>query len=283
MAIRIIVDSASDISQKEAQEQGIILVPLTVLFGDKEYRDGVDLLPKRFYELLVESDELPKTSQITAYAFEEVFKSVVDNGDQAIVITISSKLSGTYNSAVQASKKFEGKIAVVDSMSAAIGERLLCQFAKKIVEKELTLFEIKDTIEKVRKNLMVMGVLETLEYLKKGGRISSAVAFVGNVLSIKPVVKIVDGEIKMIGKALGSKKGNNLLNTTIKNGKGIDFSMPYGVVWSGFDDTLMRKYVNDSAHIWQEQVDNIPSYMLGATIGTHVGPGVVAVGFFEKE
>ena len=233
--------------------------------------------------MLVESDELPKTSQITEYTFEEVFNEVVDSGDEAIVITLSSKLSGTNNSAVQAAEQFGGKIQVVDSLSAAIGERLLCQLALKFIAEGKTLLEIKEELEKAKQKLVVMGVLETLEYLKKGGRISSTVAFVGNVLSIKPVVKIIDGEVKMIGKAIGSKKGNNLLNTTIQNGNGIDFSLPYGVVWSGFDDTLMRKYVNDSAHVWKDEVDNIPSYMLGATIGTHVGPGVVAVAYFEKE
>ena len=282
MAVKIIIDSASDINEVEAESMGITMLPMTVIFGIDEYKDGVDILPVQFYEKLVESDELPKTSQVSEYDFDEEFKKVVDNGDEAVVICLSSKLSGTFGSAERAAKNYPEKIFVVDSLSAAVGERLLCRLAMRLIKKGLTAKEIKEELDEKKQKLCVMGVLETLEYLKKGGRISAAVAFVGGVLSIKPVVKIVNGEVKMVGKAMGSKRGNNLLNTMVQSGSGINFNLPFGVTWSGFDDTVCKKYVSDSSHLWKEYVDSIPSYPLGGTIGTHVGPGVVAVAYFEN-
>ena len=128
-----------------------------------------------------------------------------------------------------------------------------------------------------------MAMLGTLEYLKKGGRISKAVAFVGNLLSIKPVVGLVDGEVKMIGKAMGSKKGNNLLTKLVGEKGGIDFSMPYGTIWSGLERTVLDKYIKDSSALWADHVDDVPAYIVGSTIGTHVGPGAVGVAFFANE
>ena len=127
-----------------------------------------------------------------------------------------------------------------------------------------------------------MAVLETLEYLKKGGRISGAVAFVGGMLNLKPVVKVIDGEVKMIGKARGQKKGCELMNQIIKNGDGIDFSMPHGVLWTGLDESIADKYVRESADVFCGHED-IPAYIVGSTIGTHVGPGVFGLAYFEQK
>lgn len=126
-------------------------------------------------------------------------------------------------------------------------------------------------------------LLNTLEYLKRGGRISSTVALAGEAISLKPVVGVVNGEVKLIGKALGSRRGNNQLNRLIKDCNGIDFSMPYGVLWSGFDVSALDKYVKDSFELWGNETDSLPRYPLGATIGAHIGPGAVGVAFFEKE
>lgn len=282
MAIKLMIDSASDISEKEAKELGVIMLPMVITFGEQDYYDGVDLLPVEFYEKLVESDVLPKTSQITPYRFEEEFEKYTKNGDELIVITISSKLSGTFAGAKQAAGRFAGKVHVIDSLNACIGERLLCQYGLRLIEQGLSAPEIVEELEKAKKKINVMALLGTLEYLKKGGRISAAVAFAGEMLSLKPVVAVVDGEVKLVGKALGSKKGNNLLNTLVEKKGGIDFSMPYGVVWSGMDRTMLDKYVKDSAKLWETETDHVPAYILGGTIGTHIGPGAVGVAFFEK-
>ncbi|MBQ7923973.1 MAG: DegV family protein [Clostridia bacterium] len=282
MATKIIIDSASDINIEEAEKLGVKLVSMEIRFGDEEYLDGVTLNATQFYEKLVESDELPKTSQVNPFSFEEAYEEVVEAGDEAVVITISSKLSGTYTSAQTAAEKYVGKVFVVDSMNACIGERLLCQYALRLAANGMGAEQMAAELERVKGKINVMAVLGTLEYLKKGGRISSAVAFAGELLSLKPVVAVVDGEVKLVGKAMGSKKGNNLLTRLVQEKGGIDFDMPYGVVYSGLSDAFMKKYVADSAALWENHTDEVPSYLIGSTIGTHIGPGAVGVAFFQK-
>ena len=219
---------------------------------------------------------------INPFRWEEEFEKVVSQGDEAVVVTISSKLSGTYESARQASERFGGKVFVVDSLNASVGERLLCYLALKMRDEGKSASEIASVLDEQKQRICIMAMLNTLEYLKKGGRISSTVAFVGEVLSIKPVVSIVDGEVKMVGKAIGSKNGNNLLNRLVEK-NGIDFSMPLGLIWSGNDDSVLKKYVRDSARLWEEHTDEIPAYAIGSTIGTHVGPGAIGVAFFAQQ
>ena len=282
MSIKILIDSASDITKEEAKNYGIELIPLIVNIEGKDYFDGVDLNANEFYEKLVECNEIPKTSQITPSRFIEKIDEMLLNDDQILIITLSSKLSGTYSSAVIASLEYLGKVFVVDSLSATIGERLLCEYALKLIQEGLTINQIigKLNIEKNKINIIAM--VNTLEFLKKGGRISSAALIASELFSIKPVLSLIDGEIKMIGKAIGSKKGNNLLNKLITNKGGINFNKPYGVVWSGFNDSVLKKYIQDCNHLWKDHTDIIPSYIIGSTIGTHVGPGVIGFAFFEK-
>lgn len=280
MAVKIIIDSASDITAREALEMGITMLPMTIQFGDEEYRAGVDISTKVFYEKLLSCVELPKTSMINEYRFERAFKSATENGDEVVVILISSKLSGTYAAAKRAAEGFQGKVFVLDSLSAATGERLLCLYALKLIQEGKTAGQVFDELEKVKGKLCIMAALETLEYLKKGGRISSAVAFVGGMLKIKPLVKLVDGEVKMIGKAHGQKRASALLNSIVKERGGIDFSMPHGVIWTGLDESVATNYLADCQSFLGAR--EVPTYLIGATIGTHVGPGVFGWAFFEK-
>ena len=191
MGIKILIDSASDINQKEASELGVTLIPMIVSFKDEQYYDGINLLPKDFYEKLIKSEELPKTTQINYYRFKEAMEVLTIKGDKVIVITLSSKLSGTYSSAYQAAQKFDGKVYVVDSLSATAGERLLCLYAIQLINEGLSFETIIQELEEAKKRIVVLGVLDTLEYLKKGGRISATTAFVGNLLLIKPAVNCV--------------------------------------------------------------------------------------------
>ncbi len=282
MAIKILIDSASDITIKEAESLGINMIPLTVYFGEEAYLDGVDLFHDEFYHKLEQTKGLPKTSQITPIKFEKEFKRLTANGNQVLVITISSKLSGTYSSAVIASSEFEGQVYVVDSGSAAVGERILYMHAKKLIDEGMGIEDIVNELNEIKKQITIIAVVDTLEYLKKGGRISSTVAFAGELLSIKPILCVRDGEIEMIGKSLGSKKANKLLNKLITNIGGIDYDMPYGVLWSGYDDTNIKKYISESSSILLSD-SNVPTYILGCAIGTHVGPGVIGVAFFKKD
>ena len=190
--IKLIIDSAADIGKEEAKEKGIIMLPMLITIGEEEFYDGVNLSPQEFWEKLIESDVLPKTSLINSFRFEEAFEKYTKNGDELIVITISSKLSGTYESARQAAEKFNGKVHVIDSLNACVGERLLCNYALRLIEQGLSAQEIVKELEEQKKRIKVMALLGTLEYLKKGGRISSTVAFVGELISLKPVVGVVE-------------------------------------------------------------------------------------------
>ena len=259
------------------------MIPLKVSFGEKEYLDGVDLLPKQFYEKLIETDELPKTSQITPDRFLDSYEKLTSDGSQLLVITISSKLSNTYNSAVLASQEYKDKVFVVDSLNAAVGERLLCEYAIRLIKQGFDMDLILRKLNKAKHRIKLIAVVGTLEYLKNGGRITKTVAFVGEVLSIKPVIAIQDGEVKLVGKARGSKRANNLLYELISSTKGIDFKMPVGAVYTGLSDATLNKYIEDQRFVWEPYVDEVPKHIVGSTIGTHVGPGALGVAFFEKE
>ena len=282
MAVRFIIDSAADIVPAEAEALGLIHLPLKVIFGEEEYSDSVDLTHHEFYEKLIENDEIPTTSQINPGVFMSAYQKVADNGDTAVVITLSGKLSGTYQSAMIALDGFEDKIFVVDSESVCVGERILIQLGLKLRDQGLSAAEIAAELDLQKKHVRVLALLDTLEYLKKGGRISAAVAFAGNLLSIKPVIAIENGEVSLVGKARGSKKGNNLLRELITNCGGINFDKPFALAYSGLSDRLLQKYVEDSSEIWSSHTETLPISTVGCTIGTHAGPGAVAVAFFEN-
>lgn len=279
MCVRIIVDSSTNVSEKYREK--IQFVPLTVRFGDKEYLDGVELSKHQFYEMLVESDVLPTTSQATPAAFADCFEAIASAGDSAVVITLSSKLSGTYQSAVLATEDYPN-IYVVDSQSVAIGTGVLAQYAVELAQQGMGAEEIAQELTQQREKVCVVALLDTLEYLKKGGRISKTVAFAGGVLNIKPVVTIQDGAVALIGKARGSRNGNNLLVEKINQAGGVDFDRPVLLGYTGLSPALLEKYVEDSKALWEKHVDQLDGCLLCSVIGTHVGPGAVAVAFFKK-
>ncbi len=280
--IKILTDSASDIELDEAEKLGISLIPILIRFGNEEYLDGVNLSHRKFFERLIESKELPQTSQINEFAFNQKFEELTDDGSEVIAVLLSSKLSGTYASAVKAAKNFKGKVKVVDSLNACIGERVLVQYALKLAKQYSNADAIAEELNSAKGKIRLLALLDTLKYLRKGGRISSVAAVAGEMLSIKPVVAVERGEVKLVGKAMGSKKGNNLLTQLVDRFGGIDFSMPYALGYSGLSDEFLKKYLNDSEKLWKEHTDSVPSYMIGSTIGTHVGPDAIAVAFFSN-
>ena len=202
-------------------------------------------------------------------------------GDCGGVVTLASKFSGTYQSACIAAAEYDN-IYIVDSKSAAIGSGILAEYALECADKGMDAKTIAETLEKKRDGICLIALLDTLEYLKKGGRISKTVAFAGGLLNIKPVITVVDGEIQVIGKARGSKQGNNLLVQKIHESGGIDFDEPIILGYSGLSDSYLKKYVEDSRDIWQDKADSLDSTLICSVIGTHTGPGVVAVAFFKK-
>ena len=279
MKTRIIVDSTSDL-MPEARAR-VSVVPLTVHFGDEEFIDGVTIDHKTFYEKLVETDVHPTTSQATPASFMAEYEKAAQAGESAVVITLSSKLSGTYQSAVIAAGDYEN-IYVVDSGSVAIGGGILVELALRLLDQGLEAPEIAAQLEAEKEKVRIVALLGTLEYLKKGGRISKTVAFAGAVLNIKPVVSVTDGEIQMLGKARGSKMGNNLLVQEIEKAGGVDFSKPVLLGYTGLSDAVLLKYIEDSRQLWEAGLDQVRYTSIGSVIGTHAGPGAIAVAFFKN-
>lgn len=281
MSIRIITDSASDMSP--AEHPALRVLPLSVTFGTDVYMDGVDIDHQRFYEMLVERDELPKTGQVNPYAFSQAIAEAREAGDEAVIITVGAKLSGTNQSARTALAEAPGgDVYVVDSNNVTLGERVLVEYALRLVDEGRSAAQIAAAVEAVRDRVVVIGLLETLEYLVRGGRLSAAAGAVGTLLNVKPVVAVEDGLIVQLGKARGSKNGRNLLNQKVEKAGGIDFSMPLALGYTGLSDAVLKKYIEDSAALWAGHTEGeLPVHTIGATIGTHVGPGAVAVAFFR--
>lgn len=200
--IRIITESASDMGTPERED--VTVLPMHITFGEKEYLDGVNLSHREFYNMLIESDELPKTSLISPGTFADEFEKAEKAGEQVVVIVLSAKLSGTYQSAMVAAADYDN-VTVVDSESVAVGERILVDYALRLKDQGKTAAEIAEELETAKKKVHVIALLDTLEYLKKGGRISKSVAMIGGMLSIKPVVTVEDGVVAVLGKARGSK------------------------------------------------------------------------------
>ena len=282
MAIRIIADSGCDITQEEAQKLGIEVLPIRTTFGDEEFLDGINMSHDECFEKLIESDIFPKTSQIPPFDFEQKYEEVKQAGDQAIVVTISSKLSGCYQSSVIAAEDYEGIVYPFDSANVTIGERILIEYACELRDKGRSFEEILEALEEKKTKLKLIALLDTLEYLKKGGRISAAAAMAGSLLSIKPVIAIVDGEVAVLGKARGSKAGNNLLREMIDKEDKIDFSMPVALAYSGLSTELLLKYKKDHHDLYDQQVEDIRGFSIGCAIGTHIGPGAIAIAFFTE-
>lgn len=276
---RIIVDSTADITAEFKSR--VHIVPLTVHFGDEEYIDGVTIDHKTFYEKLIESDVLPSTSQATPIAFKQEFDKAKEANESAVVITLASNFSGTYQSAMIAAAEYDN-IYVVDSASAAMGSGILVELAFRMLDLGMDAQEIAEKLEEEKKKIVIVALVDTLEYLKRGGRISKTVAFTGTLLNIKPVLSVIDGEINMLGKARGSKMGNNLLVQEIEKAGGVDFSKPVLLGYSGISDALLLKYIEDSRHIWEGNLDEIRYTTVGSVIGTHAGPGAVVVAFFKN-
>lgn len=279
MKTRIIVDSTADLMPEVKAR--VHTVPLTLRFGEEEFIDGVTIDHKKFYEKLVESDVLPTTSQASPDAFMQEFQKAKDAGESAVVITVASKLSGTYQSAMIAASEFEN-IYVVDSGSVAMGSGILVELALRWLDAGYDAKSIASILEQEKQKIIVVALVDTLEYLKKGGRISKTVAFAGGVLNIKPVLSVTDGEIHMLGKARGSKMGNNLLVEQIEKAGGVDFTKPVLLGYSGISDALLCKYIEDSKHIWEGNLPSVRYTAVGSVIGTHAGPGAVVVAFFQK-
>ena len=280
MKVKIIVDSTADLTPQV--QSRVQVIPLTIRFGDKEYIDGVTIDSKMFYEMLTTGQDLPTTSQATLFVFEEAFEKAVEEGYQVVVITVASKLSGTYRSAVIAAEEFPGKVFVVDSKSVAIGSGILTEYALELIDRGLDAENIAWKLMQKREEVRLVAVVDTLEYLKRGGRISKTAAIAGGLLSIKPVIGVEDGEIRMLGKARGTKQAGSMLLQEIEKAGGIDYDKPLLLGYTGTSDESLKKFIEENASAWERDAEQLPYTVVGSVVGTHAGPGAVAAAFFSK-
>ena len=279
MSVQIIVDSSVDVAERFRER--LHIVPLIIHFGEEELIDGVTINKEQFYRRLVESEQLPFTSQASPVAFQKVYEEVTQAGDSAVVITLASKLSGTYQSACIAAGDFDN-IYVVDSQTAAIGAGVLTEYALARAEAGIGARELASELEQKREDVCLVALLDTLEYLKRGGRISKTAALAGGLLNIKPMITVRDGEVVLIGKARGSKQGNSLLVEKIRTCGGIDFDLPILLGFSGLSGESLETYVEYSHDVWERGTEILDKTCISGVIGTHTGPGVVAAAFFRK-
>jgi DegV family protein with EDD domain len=278
MSVRIFVDSTADLIPP--LKERVTAVPLTVHFGEKEYVDGVTITAQEFYKKLESAKELPSTSQATPYAFSEAFEEAVEAGDTVVAVILSSGLSGTYQSAVIGASEFPGKVFVVDSRNVALSAGIMVEYAFRLLEQGMDAEQIAAELTDIRSKAHLMAVVDTLEYLQKGGRVSKAVAIAGGMLSIKPIIAInAEGKIEMVGKARGNKQANALMNKKAQELE-IDFSKPVMVGYTGTSDALLQKYLAESAEFFGE--NTYGSSIVSAVVGTHAGPNAVALAFFSK-
>ena len=278
--IKILVDSSSDYSPSEVREKGLLFVPIQISLADKQYRDGIDLERDQFYEMLEESGEFPKTSQPSPQAFLDIFQEAQKNKDQVICILLSSKLSGTYQSALLASQmiNYEGTY-LVDSLTAACTIQLLADHALELVASGLGAEEIVERLESLKSRAHVVAMLDTLEYLRRGGRIGKAAAVLGELARLKPIITLSEeGEIAVVGKAVGKNKAICAILKRLEEHPA-DERFP---IYTGYT------YGTENCEAFEErlQKEQIPvsgRRQIGATIGAHVGPGVFGILYVEKE
>ena len=285
MSVKIIVDSASDIKVTFAQQQTLGFAPLRTILAGTEYRDGIDILPDEFFEKLEANKEVARTSQVNVSEFAAMYEEAVNAGDDVIVITISSGLSGTYQSAVIAAADYPGRVYVIDSLSATAGEQVLIEQAIRLRDAGKSAADIFAELDEMRKKARLFVRLETLEYLKRGGRISKTSAAVGGLLNIKPILTLNgEGKLETVGKARGINMSHKMLNDSIRSCGGIDFTKPVVITYAGdLADGTVQKYLEDSKDIYGSHVDQLTIGQLGCVIGTHSGPGAIVVSFVPAE
>jgi len=278
MSIKIITDSTSDLPEYLLEEMDIHVVPLKVLFGEEVYRDRIDLTNPEFYAKMSKYKELPTTAQINPGEFIEEFRKHTDHGDEIIGIFISSKLSGTFSSAVMAKETLEkDKIYLIDSKNASFGLGLMVIEAARMAKEGKNAQEIVNRIENIIDRVPFYGIIDNLENLKKGGRLSSTGAFAGNLLGIKPIISLKDGTVIMVGKARGIKKAFSWVLEDIRN-KNYDLNGKIiGIAHAAAPDDLAElKQSILNAYKPKEIIE----FEIGSVIGTHTGAGCIGISCF---
>ncbi len=281
MSVRIVTDSTSDLPPEICRELDITVVPLTVNFGDTGYKDGVDLSADDFYKKLIAADKLPTTSQPSAGAFAEAYKDVAKDTDEILSIHISGKLSQTYNSARLAASVMEGScnIQVMDSLQVSMGLGCIVMAAARAASDGASMEDLQQLVSKMMPETRTFALLETLEYLAKGGRIGKVRAYLGNslrplaIFKVIPIVEVRDGEAHPLARVRTRKKGLDRLLTEASSASGITMA---GVAYS-----TSRQEAESVLESLRPLVssNNLVLSRFGPVLGTHLGPGALGLGF----
>ena len=277
--IRILLDSSADFSAKEVKTRNMELVPINITMNGTNYHDGVDITKDEFYDLLVSSEEFPMTAQPSPQDFLDIFEDAKEKGDQLIYLSLSSALSGTFQSATLAKNMAEyDEIYLVDTLSATRAIRLMAEYACKLREEGKDAATIAAELEEFKSRVVILAAVDTLEYLQKGGRLSKAAAAVGELANLKPIITVTqEGKIGVPGKALGRNKA---LSTIVKmvTEHEIDTTFPiYSLYAVGEENTEKLE-----EKLGKEGVRVTKRLQIGSTIGCHVGPGAYGVIFVTK-
>lgn len=284
MAIRILTDSTADFTPEEARELGLVVIPLNVNFGpDEVYRDGIDLDLREFYDRLEHAEKLPTTSQPSPELFLTAFEEAKEAGDQVVAVLLSGALSGTLQSAQLAAdmSDYADEIFLVDSMSVTLGEQLLVRRALELRDQGYTAAEIAHTLDEEKSRIRLYAVVDTLKYLQKGGRLSTAVAFAGTLLGIKPVITVQNGKVGVAGKARGLPGAYVTIFKLISAEQGgLDILRPYLLGYTGHRRTVepFSRYICETLHLPKP-----PIFPIGTVIGVHAGPGACGIAYFAAE
>ena len=279
--IKIMTDSTSDIDLEYAKKLNIEVVPLKVIFGQKEYKDRVDLQPEQFYDLLASSNSLPSTSQPSPQDYLDIYEKIKENKDTLIVITLSSVLSGTYQSACIAKDLVDYEnIYIIDSLNATQGLRLIVEKAVQLRNNGLSAQEIVNVIEEYKTRVHIYAYVDTLEYFYKGGRLSKTSATVGTMLKLKPIVGLKNGTLDVFAKTRGALKATTKVIDVIKEHGEIDLDEPISIGYTG-DTSGLDKFENTLRE--EFGFDEVLHGYVGPVIGTHAGPGARLIAYVTKQ
>lgn len=278
--LKIICDSLADVPKALIEKYDIEVIPLTIRINEVDYKDGVNLTNEEFYKLLRSCEEMPKTSQVTYIQFEKIFKKYINEGMSILYISGSSKVTGTYQSAMITKNDLDGDIHIFDSLNLSYGCGAQVVTACEMRDKGCSLDEILKKLEEIRNNILVLFAVDTLEFLRKGGRLSAGKAMIGSVLNVKPILQVINGNIVSTEQVRGKKKviaklidliksdiNNDISNKRIGIAHGdniLEFEKLEGVVKSEFD------------------INDLTKTEIGPSIGSHVGPGTIGICVWNK-
>ena len=279
--IRIITDSAADLTAQEMAQPGVSVVPMSITFEDgTSVEDDGSMTKDEFFKRLATDSKLPRTSQPSPAAFMEAFADAEVAGDEVIVITVGQKLSGTYQCAVMAAHDVDVPVYVVDSETATQGEAVLLREALRLRDMGLSAQQIVEVLERFRKRIRIIAVVDSLKHLQKGGRVPAAVAIVGGALGIKPVIAVYESTVRLAGKGRGRPGALVALFKQLDELGGIDTNYPCVVLYS--DDKATAAPVHH--YLTQNlMLEGVRTCQIGPTIGTHIGPRSAGIVFVAKE